>query len=69
MANSAGCGRIVGAKVPGKKGSQRCIDFSLKKGIRPKINERKFVLEDINEMIALMAAGEVDKGRMLVEFF
>ena len=41
----------------------------MKKNIRPKINDRKFVLEDINEMIALMKAGEVDKGRMLVEFF
>ncbi|CAI4214469.1 unnamed protein product [Parascedosporium putredinis] len=63
------CFSITGAKVPGKKGSQRCIDYSLKKNIRPKINERKFALEDINEMVALMKAGEVDKGRMLVEFF
>ncbi|PKS08732.1 hypothetical protein jhhlp_004785 [Lomentospora prolificans] len=63
------CFSITGAKVPGKKGIQRCIDYSMKKNIRPKINDRKFVLEDINEMIALMKAGEVDKGRMLVEFF
>lgn len=45
------------------------MDFTRRKGIRPKIQERKFALEDINEMIDLMKAGKVDEGRMMIQFF
>ena len=55
--------------MPGRPGTQRCLDFTLRKGIVPKINSRKFGLEDINEMIDIMKTGEVDKGRMMVQFF
>jgi propanol-preferring alcohol dehydrogenase len=47
----------------------RCLEFSLRKGIYPKINPRKFQLEDINEMMDLMKAGKVHEGRMTVQFF
>jgi propanol-preferring alcohol dehydrogenase len=45
------------------------LEFSLRKGIYPKINPRKFQLEDINEMMDLMKAGKVHEGRMTVQFF
>jgi propanol-preferring alcohol dehydrogenase len=61
--------RIIGAKVPGPLGAMRCLEFSLRKGIYPKINPRKFQLEDINEMMDLMKAGKVHEGRMTVQFF
>jgi propanol-preferring alcohol dehydrogenase len=61
--------RIIGAKVPGSLGAMRCLEFSLRKGIYPKINPRKFQLEDINEMMDLMKAGRVHEGRMTVQFF
>ena len=41
----------------------------MRKEIRPKIHGRKFVLEDVNEMIDLMKAGKVDEGRMMMQFF
>ncbi len=49
-------------------GTQRCLDFVLRRGLYPRINPRKFQLEDINEMVELMKAGKVDEGRMIVEF-
>jgi propanol-preferring alcohol dehydrogenase len=61
--------RILGAKAAGQLGATRCLEFSLRKGIYPKINPRKFQLEEINEMIALMEAGKVHEGRMTVQFF
>lgn len=61
--------RIIGAKVPGPMGAMRCLEFSLRKGIYPKINPRNFQLEDINEMIDLMKDGKVHEGRMTVQFF
>ncbi|OOQ91287.1 hypothetical protein PEBR_00428 [Penicillium brasilianum] len=61
--------RIIGAKVTGPLGAARCLEFSLRKGIYPKIHPRKFQLEDINEMMALMQAGKVHEGRMTVQFF
>ncbi|KAJ5689397.1 hypothetical protein N7462_003789 [Penicillium macrosclerotiorum] len=61
--------RIIGAKVAGQAGATRCLEFSQRKGIYPKVNPRKFQLEDINEMMALMEAGEVHDGRMAVQFF
>lgn len=61
--------RIIGAKVPGQAGAARCLEFSHRKGIYPKVNPRKFQLEDINEMISLMQAGKVHDGRMVVQFF
>ncbi|SPN96485.1 uncharacterized protein DNG_00013 [Cephalotrichum gorgonifer] len=64
-----GCLKLIGAKVPGQVGAKRCLDFTVRKDIRPRINSRKFVLEDINEMIDLMKAGKVDEGRMMIEFF
>lgn len=60
--------RLIGAKVPGPAGTQKCLDFVVRKGLYPKINPRKFQLEDINEMIELMRAGKVEDGRMVVEF-
>ncbi|KAL4861468.1 hypothetical protein BDV12DRAFT_208004 [Aspergillus spectabilis] len=60
--------QILGSKVPGKEGSTKCLEFSLRKGILPKVHPRKFRLEDINEMIDLMNAGQVQDGRMVVEF-
>lgn len=62
------CQTIIGAKVPGQKGSKRCIDYSLRKKILPQVNPRRFKLEDINEMVELMKAGKVEEGRMVVEF-
>ncbi|KAH8805330.1 chaperonin 10-like protein [Xylogone sp. PMI_703] len=64
-----GCQSVIGAKVPGQKGIQRCLDFTLRKKILPKVHPRKFALEDLNEMVELMEAGEIEKGRMVVEFF
>ena len=61
--------RLIGAKVPGQVEAKRCLDFTIRKGIRPRIHSRKFALEDINEMIDLMKAGKVEDGRMMVEFF
>lgn len=61
--------RIIGAKVAGPLGATRCLEFSLRKGIYPKINPRKFQLEDINDMMAMMQAGKVHEGRMTVQFF
>lgn len=44
------------------------MDFSLRKKILPRINPRKFRLEEVNEMIALMEANQVHDGRMVVGF-
>ena len=55
--------------MPGQAEAKRCLDFTIRKGIRPRIHSRKFALEDINEMIDLMKAGRVEDGRMMVEFF
>lgn len=55
--------------MTGPLGAARCLEFSLRKGIYPKIHPRKFQLEDINEMMALMQAGKVHEGRMTVQFF
>lgn len=44
------------------------MDFSLRKKILPRVNPRKFRLEEINEMIALMEANQVQDGRMVIEF-
>ncbi|KAF5024620.1 hypothetical protein F66182_3383 [Fusarium sp. NRRL 66182] len=52
------CLCIQGAKLPGKEGAERCLDFITRKGLLPKINPRKFVLEDLNEMIDLMRANK-----------
>ena len=40
----------------------------MRKGILPRLNPRKFKLEDLNEMIELMKAGKVEEGRMVVYF-
>ncbi|KAJ5995258.1 hypothetical protein N7481_002235 [Penicillium waksmanii] len=61
--------KIIGAKVPGQIGTAACVDFCQRKGIYPKVNPRKFQLEDINEMIDLMSAGKVEDGRMVIQFF
>lgn len=45
------------------------MDFTIRKGIRPKINSRKFALEDVNEMLDLMRDRKVDEGRMMIQFF
>lgn len=47
---------------------QRCLDYSIRMGIFPPVHPRKFVLEDLNEMIALMKAGKVEDGRMVISF-
>jgi propanol-preferring alcohol dehydrogenase len=60
--------RLIGAKVPGQAGTQRCLEFVLRKELYPKVHPRKFQLEDINEMVELMRAGKVEQGRMVVEF-
>ncbi|KAJ5741359.1 hypothetical protein N7533_010768 [Penicillium manginii] len=60
--------KIIGAKVPGQIGTAACVEFSQRKGIYPKVNPRKFQLEDINEMIDLMGAGKVEEGRMVIQF-
>ena len=59
---------VIAAQVPGKAGAQRCLDFTLRKNLVPKIHPKKFKLEDINEMIALMKEGKVDEGRMVIQF-
>lgn len=59
---------ISGARVPGKDGTQRAVDFTMRQSLYPKVNPRKFQLEDINEMIDLMRAGKIEEGRMVVEF-
>lgn len=61
--------RLIGAKVPGQAGTKRCLDFTMRKGIRSKIHSRKFVLKDVNEIIDLIKAGKVDEGRMIIQFF
>ncbi|KAJ5672663.1 hypothetical protein N7507_001790 [Penicillium longicatenatum] len=60
--------KIIGAKVPGQIGCSECVAFSHEKGIYPRINPREFQLEDINEMIALLKAGNVQDGRMAIRF-
>ncbi|KAL4861005.1 hypothetical protein BDV12DRAFT_204458 [Aspergillus spectabilis] len=60
--------QLIGSKVPGKEGAANCLEFYLRNGILPKVNPRKFKLEDINEMIDLMNAGQVQNGRMVIEF-
>ncbi|KAJ5924922.1 hypothetical protein N7454_007561 [Penicillium verhagenii] len=65
---SAHCINIVGARIPGQAGSQRCLDFSLRQGILPSVNKREFKLEDLDEMISLMREGKVAEGRMVVRF-
>lgn len=61
-------GRIIGAKVPGQIGCSECVAFSHEKGIYPRIHPREFQLEDINEMMALLKAGNVQDGRMAIRF-
>ncbi|KAF9892611.1 hypothetical protein FE257_001013 [Aspergillus nanangensis] len=63
------CISLIGAKVPGQRSAQKCVDFSVRKGIMPEIHPRKFKLEDINEMMQLMEQGQVQEGRMVVQFF
>jgi propanol-preferring alcohol dehydrogenase len=60
---------MIGAKVPGQIGTARCLEFCQRKNIFPKVNPRKFQLEDINEMVALMKDGKVQDGRMVIQFF
>ncbi|KAK4031256.1 hypothetical protein C8A01DRAFT_42267 [Parachaetomium inaequale] len=36
------CIKLIGAKVPGPAGTQKCLDFVIRKGLYPKINLRKF---------------------------
>lgn len=60
--------RIIGAKASGRISTEKCLKFSLRKKILPRINPRIFRLEEINEMVALMEAGEVQDGRMVIEF-
>lgn len=55
--------------MPGREGAQRCLEFVTRNGIYPKINPRKFKLEEINEMVQLMRENKVEEGRMVVEFF
>lgn len=59
---------MIGALPPCSEGIQRCLDFSLKNNILPRVNPRVFRLEDINEMVALMQAGHVQDGRMVISF-
>lgn len=59
---------IIGCRSTGQAGVQKCLDFSLRKKILPRVNPRKFRLEEINEMIALMEANQVQDGRMVIEF-
>lgn len=61
-------GSIIGAKVPGQIGAARCLEFCHRKRIFPKVNPRKFQLEDLNEMMELMRAGKVEDGRMVIQF-
>ncbi|KAJ5913240.1 hypothetical protein N7504_002123 [Penicillium tannophilum] len=60
--------KIFGALVPGQIGCSECMAFSHKNGVWPRINPREFQLEDINEMIALLKAGNVQDGRMAIRF-
>lgn len=60
--------RIFGALVPGQIGCSECMAFSHKNGVWPRMNPREFQLEDINEMIALLKAGNVQDGRMAIRF-
>ncbi|KAH0835369.1 hypothetical protein AYO21_01584 [Fonsecaea monophora] len=60
---------LIGSHVPGQASSRKCLDFTLRKHITPLVNERRFQLEDLNEMIDLMKAGKVEAGRMVVDFF
>ena len=59
---------MIGARAPGREGTQRCLDFSLREKIFPRVNPRVFRLEEANEMTALMEAGHVQEGRMVIEF-
>lgn len=59
---------IIGARAPGRNTAKRCLDFSLRRKILPRVNSRIFRLEEINEMVALMEAGQVEEGRMVIEF-
>lgn len=45
---------MIGAMVPGRMEAARCLEFCQRKQIFPKVNTRKFKLEDINEMVELM---------------
>lgn len=60
--------RIIGARAPGRISTEKCLGFSLRKNILPRVNPRIFRLEEINEMVALMEAGQVQDGRMVIEF-
>lgn len=55
--------------MPDQIDCARCVEFSHRKGIFPRVNPRKFQLEDINEMLDLMRAGKVEDGRMAIRFF
>jgi Zn-dependent alcohol dehydrogenases len=59
---------MIGAMVPGRMEAARCLEFCQRKQIFPKVNTRKFKLEDINEMIELMENGKVQDGRMVIHF-
>jgi propanol-preferring alcohol dehydrogenase len=58
----------LGARIPGQAAAQRCLEFSLQKDILPTVNQRRFKLEDLNEMVALMREGKVAEGRMVIHF-
>jgi len=59
---------LIGAKVGGPESAKRCLEFTLSRKLYSKIHPRKFVLEDLNEMIDLMKAGVVENGRMVISF-
>ncbi|KAJ6164597.1 hypothetical protein N7470_003269 [Penicillium chermesinum] len=61
--------KVIGGRVPDQVDCARCVDFSFRKGIFPRVNPRQFQLEDINEMLDLMRAGKVEDGRMAIRFF
>jgi hypothetical protein len=62
------CTGLLGPKVPENEDSAKYLEFSLCKGILLKVHQRKFKLEDIIEVINLMNAGQVQDGRMVLEF-
>lgn len=61
--------KLIAAKAPGEKEATKCVEFSTRKSIIPKIHPKKFRLEDINEMLDLVYSGKIEDGYMVVEFF
>lgn len=63
-----GCSIVIGARVPNPAPTAKCVEFSRRLSVYPRVNPRVFQLDDLNEMMALISSARVDAGRMVVYF-